>query len=529
VFAFPAAADAHAVLVSSNPVDGSRLDSSPSTVTLHFDERVELVPDTARVISSDGARADTGHARQGSDESVVIIPLNPDLPKGSYTATWRVVSADTHIVSGSISFGIRQDASVVTINTTPPPTTLDIAGSTAEGLGYLGVILCFGVTALTAFLWPGLRRARRTTALIWTGWGLLLFAALAALLLQGPRAADAGWAGVPALADLGETLTTGYGIALLVRILALLLVIPLLASATIARRRRSWTVESGVLAAIVLVTIALGGHAGVGDDAWLAIPAAVLHLASMATWLGGLAVLFVVMLPRLKKPQIIPDARLKVWSMTAFVAVVVLIVTGEYQAWRQVQPLQSLWDTPYGLTLLIKLALVCIALVAALIAQRRIVHRQEQKRTGTELLRLVRRSVWIESTIAVLIVATTTVLVSEAPASTTYGPAATLTAPLGPDHVDISIDSTRRGAQRITVSTVDAQGREVVVPSVTGTLSSVDAGIASLNVDFAKSRADPRKWTSLTAVPLPGEWTLTMNVDFDQATAYTTSADYRVW
>jgi copper transport protein len=529
LFAFPAAASAHAVLVGSTPVDGSRLSTSPTTVVLHFDENVELVPGTARVISTTGLRADTGHATAGEDQSLVVIALKPNLPKGSYSVTWRVVSADTHIVSGSISFGVRQDATVLPRSTATPLTPLDIAQSSALGVGYLGIILCLGVAALTRWLWPALWGSRRTRLLVWAGWGLMTLAAFAELLLTGPRAQDSGWHGVLALSGIADTFGSPYGTALRLRIVVLVMLIPVLMSRPRRRSRVVWTSAFAVLATAELATVALGGHAAAGDDVWLAVPVAVVHLAAMALWLGGLATLFAVLLPALRRPGELPDARLKTWSLTAYGCVAALILTGEYQAWRQIQPLEALWGTPYGLTLLLKLVLVAVALAAASVAQRRILRARERTTGERQLVHAIRWSVRIEAAVLVLVVATTTVLVSEAPAATTYGPPVALTAPLGPDHVTIQVDDTRRGTQRITITPLDAAGRSVSAPTVTGTLSSGDAGISALSVDFARSSADPHTWTSLTAVPLPGLWTLTLNVGLDQATAYTTSAQYRVW
>ena len=34
------------------------------------------------------------------------VGLKPDLPDGTYTATYRVISADTHIVYGGLVFNI---------------------------------------------------------------------------------------------------------------------------------------------------------------------------------------------------------------------------------------------------------------------------------------------------------------------------------------------------------------------------------------------------------------------------------------
>ncbi len=47
----------------------------------------------------------------------------------------------------------------------------------------------------------------------------------------------------------------------------------------------------------LLTSVAVTGHEAVGSGVALALPAAVLHLAAMAVWLGGLVLLGLVVLP----------------------------------------------------------------------------------------------------------------------------------------------------------------------------------------------------------------------------------------
>ena len=99
VGAGPAAA--HAVLESSDPGDGARLNAAPEQVTLEFSEQVSVDLGGVRVYASDGGRVDVGETR--SDGAVVSIDLEPDLPDGAYVATYRIVSADGHPIRGGWS------------------------------------------------------------------------------------------------------------------------------------------------------------------------------------------------------------------------------------------------------------------------------------------------------------------------------------------------------------------------------------------------------------------------------------------
>ena len=160
-----------------------------------------------------------------------------------------------------------------------------------------------------------------------------------------------------------------------------------------------------------------------------------------------------------------------------------LVVTGEYQASRQVSPVQALWSTRYGVFLLVKVALVAVMLAAALLAERHVMGAAVPGR----LVRAVRRSVGIEIVTAILVLAVTAVLVSEPPARTTFGPPVTLSAPLGADHVSVRIDTTRRGAQAMTLHILTAAGAPVPARTVTATLSS--AQVAALRLTLRRLTA----------------------------------------
>ena len=58
----------------------------------------------AVISAADGTRVSTSATLAGGGTTVVLA-LRATLARGSYTATWRVISADTHEVTGSISFG----------------------------------------------------------------------------------------------------------------------------------------------------------------------------------------------------------------------------------------------------------------------------------------------------------------------------------------------------------------------------------------------------------------------------------------
>jgi hypothetical protein len=96
-------------------------------------------------------------------------------------------------------------------------------------------------------------------------------------------------------------------------------------------------------------TIAAAGHGAASGVLDLGIDA--LHALAAGLWIGGLAAL--VGLGRSVEPR-----ALHKFSTLAMTSVLTLIVTGILNSLRQLDSVEQLWQTRYGLTLLIKLVLV---------------------------------------------------------------------------------------------------------------------------------------------------------------------------
>ncbi|RIX30590.1 copper resistance CopC/CopD family protein [Amnibacterium setariae] len=506
----PAApASAHAVLVSSDPADGSRLEQAPAAVRLTFDEGIALPPAATTVLSSTGARVDAGRARL--EGRTVVVPLEAAVPEGVYTVAYRVVSADSHVVSGSLRFGVRRDAQAVE-GPVSLGSPLDPALGAAIGAGYLGAALGVGAPAAAAVLWPAVQRRRRVLRLAQAGLLVLALATLADLLLRGPRASGGGWAGVLRVEDLGYTVTSPAGAVLLVR----LLLVGALAGLSLARAPRPRI--AGVLGVGVLTTIALLGHATDGA-ASLLVPAAVVHLAAMALWLGGLVVLVTAVLPRVRRAPAAGVRLLRRWSLVAYTCVAVLVVTGEVQAFPTVVPLDALWSTGYGVLLLAKLGLLVLVLVLAAAAQRVVAGARVPPRA-----RLCRTAV-VEVAGLVAILAVTGALSTTATAAETYGPAVTRTVAAGSDRLVVQVDRTRRGPAVIRVRALDAGGRPIRLRSLEGALGT--EGVAALDVAF---RRDGDGWRSTGAgLPIAGEWTLTLQTEVSTTAGTAAAVSWPVW
>ncbi|NBM20310.1 copper resistance CopC/CopD family protein [Streptomyces sp. GC420] len=406
-------AGAHAALISSNPPDGAVVQEAPERVTLDFSEKVALSDDSVRVMDPDAKRVDTGKVEDlGTEGSVRYgVQLKPDLPDGTYTVAWQLVSADSHPVSGAFTFSVGA----------PSATTVSLPEQEAGGglvgflydiaryTSYAGFLVLVGGAAFVLACWPGAAAVRSVQRLVVQGWIALTGATIATLLLRSPYTGSGKLADALDLAGLRDVLETKTGAALVSRLLLLAaaaLFIAVLFGAyarqgedrdgagegeeETAEDRESrldrkdltfgLAVGGTVVAAGLAATWALSEHASAGIQPGVAMPVDVLHLLAVAVWLGGLASL----LAALYRGPSVPRTAVRHFSRLAFGSVVVLAATGLYQSWRQVGSWSALTGTSYGQLLLVKIGLVVLLVGIAYLSRRWTARIGEEAQAHTE-------------------------------------------------------------------------------------------------------------------------------------------------
>lgn len=102
-------AQAHDYLVGSTPKPNSTVTTAPGRVSLKFNDIVltRPAPPQLSVRGPDGRYFETGCATVTDTTVKVPVALGG---AGKYTVTWRIVSADGHPVSDSLSFTYRPKA-----------------------------------------------------------------------------------------------------------------------------------------------------------------------------------------------------------------------------------------------------------------------------------------------------------------------------------------------------------------------------------------------------------------------------------
>ena len=99
-------AHAHAHLLGSTPANHSTLAVAPAEITLRFQEEVQL---TALALQSGDAKPLKVAALPPGRSRTFSLPL-PAIGSGSHTVTWRALSDDGHVMSGTLVFTILPSA-----------------------------------------------------------------------------------------------------------------------------------------------------------------------------------------------------------------------------------------------------------------------------------------------------------------------------------------------------------------------------------------------------------------------------------
>lgn len=95
-------AGAHTALIASEPTAGAVLGAVPTSVSATFDEAPEAAFAALTVLGPDGAPVSTGAPTvSGSQLAVGVQPVGG---AGTYTAHYRLMAADGHVITGSWSF-----------------------------------------------------------------------------------------------------------------------------------------------------------------------------------------------------------------------------------------------------------------------------------------------------------------------------------------------------------------------------------------------------------------------------------------
>jgi len=494
-------ASAHAVLLRTEPAPQTTVKAPPAEVRLVFSEAVEAAFGAVRVFDVDGKRVDKGKIETGNGRREVVVPAS--LPGGTYTVTWRVVSADGHAVHGGFQFYVGAPSTI-----SPVAVEGDSGAGRVVGWGYgavrfvwyaalLGVI---GLVVTRRFVWtPAVRAAglgdsdaavrfrRRFDRLLPWAWAVLLVSWLGRLVFQAASISGLGLAGSLRPGVLGDVLRTGFGRSWLAglgfTLLAGLPVAGLTRRAGLFRARpQTWLSLLAAAAAGLALAAASTGHARTEGHPSLGVPSVAVHLLAVSVWVGGLAALVIVgaaawsAVPSEARNSLVGQLVPR-FSRVALAAVAVLVGTGTLNAVLDLAALSDLWRTTYGKVLSAKIVLLVLALGFGAWHLRVSPRRLAVADPAGAASRSFRRSTTAELVVLAAVVAFASGLVALVPgrslALQARGPV-NQEQRAGEYTVQLFIDPSAPGANEIHVTFVNPQGLGAAeVAGVTTTVTAV--------------------------------------------------------
>ena len=400
----PSAAWAHAGLEESEPAAGARLERSPEAVLLTFAEDPDPQLSLIRIVDQ------SGRAVSGASDALPVegepaqlsVTLSETLPRGIYTVNWLVVSAeDGHVEDGLFTFGVRETplpGSAVEVPLRHTSAWTSLFAAAGRWLLYAGLVLLVGAASTGLFVLGGRLPAGAVKVL----YGALM-AAVAGLCLMA--AAERVMVGAPSLLPL---FLTSEG-KLLVALGAVLLAVAVAVVAFDLWPGRAGLIAIGSTALLAMLVHVWAGHAASSYLRPLGVAAQWVHMVAIGTWVGGL-VWLLLGIRGVQTP--VHAAAVRVFSHVATVALVVVLATGSLRAIVQVGSVGGLFDTSYGVTLLVKLGLVAVLVALGAVNHYRLVPAFSAADTTYRPFSLNSRG---EIVVATAVLATTAVLVGLAP------------------------------------------------------------------------------------------------------------------
>ena len=340
--ALEGSAAAHANYIRSNPAADARLLRPPTEVRVTFSEPPDPGASRIEVFNAQGSRVDRGDTRSSDEANGLVVSLG-EIADGGYVVSWQVLSTvDGHTTRGSFVFALG-DAELPAIpdvgEAYEPPRPLEIAGRAASFLG-LALLVGGALFMILVRQRPGVAETAREQLFLAGGGALLVIGAVSLLLEQGGQA--------PARLTAMLSLRGLAGVAVLAA-----------ASFLAPRRLRYVALAAGLVAAITTTLVSHAAASGQVSETVLDL----VHVIAATAWSGGVMAMIVILLPMARALDPVELGRLVGrFSTLALVAVALLVTTGTVQSFARLVLLQDLWETPYGLALLAKIALLLVAL-----------------------------------------------------------------------------------------------------------------------------------------------------------------------
>jgi len=500
---------AHAQLLGTSPTSGTTVATQPAEVIFEFNQNVGGTLGAVRVYDAQGEEVDNlDVTHPHGNEHWMGVGLKPHLPDGTYTATYRVISADTHIVYGGLVFNIGHAGAA------PKVTVAGLIGRNEAGevtriafgvvrvLDYVSLALFIGGLAFAWLVWgPALAAgagaetrwsaaasacAGRIGRLLWLAIGTGVAISVLGVLLQGASAAGVSlWSSLKATV-IESTLESRFGEVWTGRAVDWLLLgavllagrafgtsaVPRIAAGGEGREAPRIERPAAALVAVLTlgccylaITPALAGPAGIPSPTGLFFPTNVVHVLAASIWVGGIACLLGALPAATRRLEDAERSRLLLGTLARFSplalgSVIAIAATGVVQAYIDVRTVEGLLHTTYGALIVAKTLLLLALIALGWVNRERLIPALRRiaaaggapGATGVTARRTMRG----ELTLMLCVFAVTAALVSYAPPiDAATGPFSTTTK-LGAAELEMTVEPARVGPNTVHLYLIDA-------------------------------------------------------------------------
>jgi copper transport protein len=507
IVALPASVAAHADLQAAEPAAGAAVPAPPSALRLRFTEPLDRSATRVEILDERGGRLELGELEVGPPNDRLLTVDVPGLTEGVYTVRWWSLSqVDGHRWQGTYRFGVGR---------TPPPadgTPPPLPSPVEVGIQWVALVLTSLVLGGLSFrVWalePVLARlgaAPRTQE----RFGRALNIVLALLAVVSVAEAVGSYGVFSSVAQAEDASFSGIGKAGALALLRLFLV-PMIGYLAAPSGSTGMALA---FAALLVLTRAQAGHAANSGLGAVLVDAT--HQLAAGSWVGGAAT-FGLVIPSLLRERPIAAGSVGIrFGQLALMAAGLTILSGVAAAWVLGLDPTRLTGSRYGLTLIGKLGLIVLLLVAAFVVWRRRVAAPDQ---------MPRLPLAAEVTLGagVLLAAGALALLPPPGEAANVAPL-DLAQPAGPDQrlrARLILDRVRVGEVQAEVRVQDAMGRRLGMTGVQ--LSAVElAPLAAPSGDLAAGPSAPveiageesedgRQVARFSPFTRPGWWRITL-------------------
>jgi copper transport protein len=432
------------------------LNAPPPDVALTYDEAVEPRFALISVTNAAGRQETTSPVRRSAaNPDTLVVSLRPHLPEGWYLIYWRAISVDGHPVQGAFTYAVGP-------NPGPAPkfTVPSIAGTAtspqlliSRWVMFLSVMVAIGLFAFRFAIARAMPRRVSHTSLraVTTAFVIASVIGVVSLpvYLDFATAVDSlrSVFDVGALVPLFRVTAFGRGYVDMLLCFALFCLAAWIALYLDRPNRDHRSIaeiisQTGAVlaAAAVLAIPGATGHAAQTSPRGLSLAVDWLHLISGSVWLGGLVGLLVLWftVPAGRRVEAL-SVVVPRFSNVALVSVLVLLGTGIIATIDHMPALNALWETGYGVAILVKIGILATAMALAsgnlLKTKPQLIAARNNADQGQPAAARLRRLVAGETFLVTAAVFVAAVLSSLAPPPPAFALQNSALAQVGPGHV----------------------------------------------------------------------------------------------